>query len=613
MQVSCMQLGSGHHVMVDVIRGSHDGSLIVIVRKMESEEWNPNHFAKYYFQVFLEDEEENSLFMDSWIYLDQEADEELSCAKEYQSPHQDVTDITKKLGDGCKLSQAESCPCNSSAEDNQRNFPVTVPHFQNIHKTSIEHTPKEDSASETTCTDVSEVCSSEPPPKALYNRTDVSEHAMVVYGVEGENSVKTSDSSVVETPGTVSESFLSVIADDIGFNETHTQSSDVCSSGENIAKTSDNFVTRSTDIVSKSVSSEVVDADIDSDETNTYSSDLCISKDKNTAETLASGVDKSSDIIYKSLLSVTANDIIDCNETSTHPSHMYSKVKSKLPDIHSSKSFLHEVMNSARDSSETYMYSTDMCSVKEENIKETPHTHVSKTSSSETVKFDMDPFIKSESNCPSKREIKPISSKIQKNSFEDMEVTIIDDDDDEPQIITSDDEAPIVISDDKDSDSSDIEIIYVGAHQLLSACTAIKDEKPPLDKKIKHEHQKKNYTNVIPANYSSDLMICKEITVSQLTTHRPQKAVEHPKTSSSYCSDVIQERKNYSSNPEIINLEPSKLGRKRKRREHKSPRISLTNVDSVFIPNEKNLVRLEQKYVHNDRSDSFINMQLRNY
>ncbi|XP_045101218.1 uncharacterized protein LOC123498119 isoform X2 [Portunus trituberculatus] len=603
---------------VEVICGSHDCNSIVIVIEMESEERNCSHFSKCYFQVFLEDEEETSLFMDSWIYLDHEVDEELSFDKECQSSDQDPTDITKKLEDKNKLSLAESFPCNSSAEDKKHNFSVTVPHFHisdkskntNIHETSIEYT-QEDSDSKITCTDASEVVSSEAPHQVLCSQADISEHTMVVCNV-GENSVEKSDSSVVASPDTISESSLSMVVDGtIDFNKTHAQLSDVCSSDENIAK--------STDTISKSLSSMVIDADTVSDETiiyssdtcsdetNACSSDLCISEDRNTTETIASDADKSSDIISKSLQSVSGNDTIDCNETSTHQSLMYcSKVKSELPDIHASKSFQRETMNSGRDSSKIYKYSTNMCSGKVKNIKETYHTHVSNASSPETVQLIMKPFMKSESNCSSIRKVKPISSEIQKKNFpEDTELVIVGDDDEIP-IIISDDETPTVVSNYKDLDISDIEIIYVEPHQL-SASTDIKDKKYPLGKKMKYEHQERDYTScVIPTNYgsASDLMISKEIKVSQLTSHRPQKVKGHPKTSEGYWSDVIPKRKKYFSDPEIIDLEPSKP--KRKRKEHKSG-ISFTDLNhtkSVFIPNEKNLGRFGQKYAHkHNRSD----------
>lgn len=39
------------------------------------------------------------------------------------------------------------------------------------------------------------------------------------------------------------------------------------------------------------------------------------------------------------------------------------------------------------------------------------------------------------------------------------------------------------------------------------------------------------------------MIICKEAVVSQLTTHTPQKPVKRPRTSTSFCLDVIQEKK----------------------------------------------------------------------
>lgn len=449
---------------------------------MESEEWNSKRFTKYYFQVFLEDEEETSLFMDSWIYLDHEVDEELSYAQEPSSPDQDVIDNTKKLGDKFESSQAESFSCNSSAEDNHHNLSVTVPHFQisdepknmSMHKTSIEHTPKDDRVLETTCTDASEVWSSELPAEALHIRTNVSKHATVAYTAEDENSVGSSDSGVVESADTISEMLSFMVDDTIGVNET--QLPDVRNSDENtavspdssIAKSPDTFIAESDDTVSKSLLPKVLDANIDSDETNIYpDSKLCILEDKNTAEILASGADKSSDIISKSFISAAANDTNDYNEISTHPSHIHCS--------NASRSFLHGTVNS----SETYKYSTDLCRVKVENFEETSPTHVPKFCSSETVKFAKYPVIKTESNWPSKREKQPVSSKNQnKTSSESVEVITI-----------SDDDAPIVISDDEDSDS-DIDMVYVGPHTAI----VVKDENPSLGKKIKHKHKERYFT-----------------------------------------------------------------------------------------------------------------------
>lgn len=415
--------------------------------------------------------------MDSWIYLDREVDEELSYAQEHNSPDQDVIDNTKKLGDKFKSSQAESFSCNSSAEDNHHNLSVTVPHFQisdepknmNMHKTSIEHTH------ETTCTDASEVWSSEVPAKAFHIRTNnVSKHATVAYAAEDENNVGSSDSGVVESTDTISEMLSLAVDDTIGVNET--QLPDVSNSDENnaespdsfIAKSPDTFIVESDDTISKSLLPKVLDADIDSDETNIYSdSNLCTLEDKNTAEILASGADKSSDIISKSLVSSAANGTNDYNEISTHPSPIHCS--------NASRSFLHGTINS----SETYKYSTDLCSVKVENFEETPHTYVPKFCSSEAVKFVKYPVIKTESNWPSKREKQPLSSKNQKKtSSESVEVIII-----------SDDDAPIVISDDEDSDS-DIDMVYDGPHTAI----VVKDENPSLGKKIKYKHKERYFT-----------------------------------------------------------------------------------------------------------------------
>ena len=381
----------------------------------QNEGQNSKHIVKYRFQVALkdEDDDEDTLFMDSWIYLDLESDEELFFVTKHhlaeENGYDEVTNVAEKLEDKLKLPPAgffttvsspnvsQTLLHSPSAEDNQLEHysSQTLPNSQdsdglksiNTLTTFREYNSEKDNTAEITSPDVSKVYPTESPPKCLCNGIETSEQSMDVYSSELENTAETQDNGVAKSIHTISKSSLSVSVMTIDLDETNTHSADV--TGLKVKS----FCEMPDIHTSKSILREVTDSVMNHSEKYRYSTDNYEVQVENT---------------------------------------------SKIPYIHVS-----------------------------ENTIETPHTHGFK---SKAVEFNVDPCIKTKTNSQAE---KPVSFRNQKkkNSVDEV-VTIISDDE---EVTISDDEPVTIISDGEDSEIKS-EILFIGSYQSSSGCGASKNK-----------------------------------------------------------------------------------------------------------------------------------------